>query len=88
MKTIVTIMIVNKHVCEKDELKYKTEKECLLAHHILFFGSDSTVNEQHRKYDPDDSYIVYNSVREFFIRAGAAVMGIIKRSVYALAINN
>ena len=75
MKTIVTIMIVNKHVCDKDELKFKTENECLLSHRIHFNSSDSESLE----YDPDGSYIVYDKNREVFIRAGAAIMGIIKR---------
>ena len=75
MNTIVTIMIVNKNVCDKDELKFKTENECLLSHHIHFNSSDSGSLE----YDPDGSYIVYDKNREVFIRAGTAVMGIIKR---------
>ena len=71
MKTIVTIMIMNKHMCEKDELKFKTEKECLLSHRIHYSRSDS-LNNEYQEYDPDVSYIVYDSVREVFIWAGAA----------------
>ena len=76
MKTTVTIMVVNKHMYESVKLRYKNEKECLLSHRIHFSRCDSP-NKEFEKYDPDGSYIVYDSVREVFIRAGAAVMGIL-----------
>ena len=78
MKAIVIIMVVNKQMCEKGELKFKTAKESLLSHRINFTPADST-NAETRQNDLDGSYLGFDKVREEFIRAGAAETGIRKR---------
>ena len=78
MKAIVIIMVVNKQMCEKGELKYKTAKESLLSHRINFIPSKSTDTET-RQIDLDGSYLGFDTVREEFIRAGAAETGMRKR---------
>ena len=78
MKAIVIIMIVNKQMCEKDELKYKTAKEFILSHCINFTPADST-NAETRQNNLDGSYLGFDKVREEFIRAGAAETGTRKR---------
>ena len=75
MEAIVSIMIVNGHMCGKDELQYKTANECLLSHRMNF----SLCEENDREYDQDGSYVLYDNVREVFNRAGAAEMGVNKR---------
>ena len=75
MKAIVSIMIVNGHMCGKDELQYKTANECLLSHRINF----SLCGENDKEYDQDGSYVLYDNIREVFNRAGAAEMDVDKR---------
>ena len=74
MKLIAAIMIVSGHVCPENELQFKQRNESLLAHRFNFVRSDPV-----NLINPDGSYILYDTVREMFIRAGVAEMGIYKR---------
>ena len=70
-------MIVSGHICNKEELQFKQANETLLSHRIYFsLASDITTDNQN---DPDGSYLHYDTVRESYIRSGAAVTGINKR---------
>lgn len=70
-------MIVSEHLCNKEELQFKQADETLLSHRINFsLASDITTDNQN---DPDSLYLHYDTVRESYIRSGAAVTGINKR---------
>ena len=65
MKQIVVMMIMNAHLCEKDDLKYKTKNECLLTNRIDFKTAEEVTTVF--GHDLDGSYIVYDKHHDDYI---------------------
>ena len=70
-------MIMSNHLCDKNQLMYKTKDECLLTCRVNFTASKDVMINIGR--DQDGSYIVYDTIRQQFNRAGAAESVQVKR---------